>query len=98
MLLQSSTPDNIYNFLKSMYPELKFWGAIGGFFFAVQKGLTWLKTIKTNDLHHIQQSIDLANVGMKEQTASIVGEFKELRKELHDDFRALTMALITPRN
>ena len=82
---------NSVDFLKELYPELKFWSQLCGGIWLVFKGLQWVKDIKVKDLAEIKTSVNDVKTGlseihteMKEQTNSIVGELKELRA----DFRA----------
>lgn len=93
----------IYNFFYSLYPELKFWAAFGFVIIAGYKGFQWLKSIKTNDLFHIHESVKALESSMQlqtktlqealeKQTNTFVGEVKELRA----DFRGLTNAFIVP--
>lgn len=100
-----SNPSAIYNLLYSMYPELKFWGFLGGILWVMfkytKKVGDWAKDVKDNHLTHIQQNLEKMDVALKEQTTSVsnamdkqtqsfVGEMKELRA----DIRGLTTAFI----
>lgn len=93
--------NTIYELIAKFYPELKFWGSIGGVFWLLFKGVQWLKTIKTNDLEHIHQGIEQMGTDLKAQTimlvetqkensTAIIGELKELRA----DMRSLTGTII----
>lgn len=81
--------------LSEFYNELKFWLPAITIGWGIFKTVHWFKTIKTNDLHHVQlginelnEKIDSQTVVLKteinNQTSSIVSELKELRQ----DFRA----------
>ena len=85
----------IYNFFYTLYPELKFWISAGGALWLLFKGVAWIKTIKTNDLTHIHETINATSKQMDKQTSAIVLELRELRTELRDDLRSLTTALLT---
>lgn len=72
-----------------VYNESKFWLAFGGALWSVFKGVAWIRSIKTNDLHHIQLSLnensDLVRgvrSDLKDQTTSLVNEFRELRQDI----------------
>lgn len=76
------------------YPEFKFWGTFGGILWTLFKGVGWIKSIRTNDLASIQNSVVSMENGLEKQTLCIVGELKELRTELREDLRSLTNAFI----
>ena len=86
----------LYDFLYAIYPELKFWCSAGGVLWLLFRGVTWIKTIKTNDLHHIHETVsstkaqlekqtEVLGTQLEKQTSALVGELRELRA----DFRAL---------
>lgn len=68
-----------------VYDESKFWIALCGGLWSVFKGINWIKTIRTNDLHHIQLGVNDLKTSLDSQTHSIVTELRELR----NDFRTL---------
>lgn len=72
-----------------IYNESKFWLAFGGALWSVFKGVAWIRAIKTNDLHHIQLSLnensDLVRgvrTELVQQTSALVTEFRELRQDI----------------
>jgi hypothetical protein len=75
---------NFYAVIGPVYNEVKFWSLIGGGIWSSFKVIEWFKTLKTNDLHHVQMGIDDLKALMLDQTTSIVNELKELRS----DFRS----------
>jgi hypothetical protein len=91
----------LFDFANTLYPELKFWGFYGGILWAAFKAVSWLKAIKTNDLHHIQLGIDrigtdIVQLGTQfhsavdRQSEMVVKSFESLR----GDIQSLTVALI----
>jgi hypothetical protein len=93
----------IYNLMSTLYPEIKFWAWFSTVIIAGYKVFNYFKTLKNNDLRHIQMGLEslekltknqteAVQSSMKEQTKSIVDEMKELRS----DFRSLTNAFIKP--
>jgi len=87
----------LYNFFYTLYPELKFWCSAGGVLWLLFKGVSWIKAIKTNDLHHIHETVVSTGQQLEKQTGAIVDELRELRKELRDDLRSLSSALIAQK-
>lgn len=72
-----------------IYDQFKAWVFIGGVFFGIFKGLNWIKTLRTNDLVHIQLGVEELKKEMITQTVSFVGsmdkntsEIKELRGDM----------------
>lgn len=71
-----------YHLLQYVYNESKFWLAFGGALWSAFKAITWVKSIKTNDLHHIQGSLDSLHGELGQQTDAIVNELRELRQDI----------------
>lgn len=65
-----------------IYNESKFWIALAGGLWSVFKGIDWIKSIRTNDLHHIQLGVDNLGVKIDGQTRDIVNELKEMRQDI----------------
>lgn len=72
-----------------IYNESKFWVAFGGALWSVFKGVQWVKSIKTNDLHHIQLGLDENSAlvkgvrdELKDQTNAVVNELREMRQDI----------------
>jgi hypothetical protein len=76
-----------------LYDESKFWLALGGFFWSLFKGISWIKAIRTNDLHHIQLGVNEINASLTKQTDSLLRELGELR----NDFRTFYPVRRSPR-
>ena len=82
-----------------LYEESKFWVSIIGALWAVFGGVQWLKSIKTNDLPHLQAGIDQVQVELKAQTTTIVKSMDnntDQVKELRQDIKTLTTAMFVP--
>jgi len=101
--IQIVEPANLYSLVYTYYPELKFWASFAAIIIGGYKALQWLKSIKTNDLFHIHESVKGIEAGMitqtlalekglKEQTQAYANEIKELRADL----RGFTNAFIVP--
>ncbi len=69
-----------------LYTEGKFWLSIGGIFFGIYKVIDWFKSLKTNDLAHIQSGVNDLNTKIDHQTVQICDELKGLRSELRTYF------------
>lgn len=80
MLLQEVSTFPPY--VAKLYVEAKYWLAIGGFFFGLFKGVSWVKSIKTNDLAHIQVGVEELNKKVVEQTSSFVQAMEKNTKEI----------------
>ena len=83
--------------IAEFYNELKFWLPAIGFSWAVFKAYTWIRSIKTNDLHHLQLGIEELNqkidkqtevlkTEINSQTTSLVGELRELRADFRQGY------------
>lgn len=83
--------------LPELYNEVKYWLPAITLVWGVYGIVHWFKSIKNNDLHHIQlsinefnQKLDTQTVVLKDeinkQTSSIVGELKELRQDFREGY------------
>lgn len=85
-------------YVVKIYTEGKFWLAIGAFFFAIFNGLSWIKSIKTNDLAHIQTGVEDLKKEMTTQTNSFVQAMEKNTKEiteLRGDMKLIIGSLMT---
>lgn len=82
-----------------LYEESKFWISIIGALWTVFGGVQWLKSIKTNDLPHLQAGIDNVKDELKAQTVTIVKSMDDNTgqvKDLRQDIKMLTTAILAP--
>lgn len=77
---------NSIQLAQTIYNEGKFWAALGGALWSVFKAIAWVRSIKENDLHHLQTGVNDMKDGLNRQTELVVGELKELRA----DFRSFS--------
>lgn len=68
---------------RAVYPEAKFWASIIGGLWMVFKAVNWFKSIKDNDLVHIQEGVNTIHTKLDIQTDAVVKELSEMR----NDFR-----------
>jgi hypothetical protein len=68
-----------FSVFHSVYPELKFWASVVGGLWMVFRGINWLKSIKDNDLVHIQLGVNEIKSELKEQTSAVCKELSDLR-------------------
>ena len=73
----------------SIYNEVKFWSAAIGGSWVVFKLFEWFKTLKTNDLAHIQAGIDTLSEKVQEQTALMTKAINEQKDVLVSELREL---------
>lgn len=73
---------NTVQLAHQIYEEGKFWAGAVGALWSVFNLVQWVKSIKENDLHHLQLGVDDVKSGLREQTAAIVGELTELRQDI----------------
>lgn len=84
-----------FQLAKWIYAEGKFWLGFATALWYVFRAWNWVKAIKTNDLHHIQGSLDELHkkVGdqtkeISGQTTAIVGELSELRNDFRTFYKS----------
>lgn len=74
---------NSFQVAQALYNESKFWLTFGGALWTAFKAIQWVRSIKENDLHHIQEGVSDLKEGLDKQTDAIVDQLKDLR----EDFR-----------
>lgn len=87
---------NEHLLLQQLYNEGKFWIAIVGFLWAIFRGVSWVKSIKTNDLAHLKTGMEDVKTELKTQTNSIVDAVKDNTNEMKELRHVLITALISP--
>jgi len=104
-MMQILQNNDLWYWVKLLYPEFKFVAGIAAFIYAVgklgHKTVNWFTEIKTNHLHHIQLGLDEIGADIKQlgpelhkavdrQTETVSKGIDGLR----DDLRAVTTALM----
>ena len=84
------------NNFPTTYTELKFYVTLLTAAWAVFKGWVWLKSIKENDLAHLQNGIDGVHKELRSQTDQIVAAVSTNTQEMKELRRDLFTALVHP--
>jgi hypothetical protein len=84
---------NNFSLAHTFYEEAKFWIGIGTAFWILFKAINWVKSIKENDIPHIQNgvnelktSMESVHTELKEQTSAVVTELKDIKADLRTYF------------
>lgn len=79
------SPDTIsvqnYQTIQTAYAVGKTVVGLGGLIVGGYKVVQWFKELRTQDLKQLHDGVARVEVGMKEQTAALVGELRELRSD-----------------
>lgn len=86
-----------FHILQSVAEQGKFWVGLATAIIAGYKGFEWVKQIRTKDLKEIHDGIKSMSGKIDTQTASVVGELKEMRADFRTFYISPAPAMLTAR-